>query len=65
MPLLPVKKMQVYNNNLRSTSGGGNDSWESGVVHPDLMLEDLVRIFHPEVHVNNEFYYYKKLKREE
>ncbi len=26
-------------------SGGGNDFWESGAVRPDLVLEDLVRIF--------------------
>lgn len=60
---LPVlKRSQVYNNNLRSTSGGGNDYWESGVVHPDLILSDLVKIFHPELVVNKDFYYYKKIE---
>jgi len=62
--LQSVRKLQVYNNNLRSTSGGGNDYWESGVVHPDLVLSDLVKIFHPELAVNNEFYYYKKLSHD-
>lgn len=57
-----VKQSQVFNNNLRSTPGGGNDYWESGVVHPDLALLDLVTIFHPEVAVNRDFYYYKKLR---
>ena len=56
-----VKKSQVYNNNLRSTPGDGNDYWESGVVHPDLILSDLVRIFHPEVAGNGGFHYYRKL----
>ncbi len=56
-----VKKSQVYNNNLRSTPGGGNDYWESGVIHPDLILSDLVKIFHPELSVNKEFHYYKKV----
>jgi iron complex transport system substrate-binding protein len=56
-----VKKSQVYNNNLRSTSAGGNDYWESGVVHPDLILADLVKIFHPEMSGSGAFYFYKKL----
>jgi iron complex transport system substrate-binding protein len=56
-----VKKSQVFNNNLRSTTGGGNDYWESGVIHPDLILSDLVKIFHPELSVDKEFYYYKKV----
>jgi iron complex transport system substrate-binding protein len=57
-----VKKSQVYNNNLHSTPVGGNDYWESGVVHPDLVLKDLVRIFHPELSVNENFSYYKKVE---
>ena len=59
-----VKKSQVYNNNLRSTPAGGNDYWESGVVHPDLMLADLVKIFHPEVAGGGGFHYYRKLMKE-
>jgi iron complex transport system substrate-binding protein len=57
-----VKKSRVYNNNLHSTPGGGNDYWESGVVHPDLILKDLVRIFHPEVFLDKDFSYYKKIE---
>ncbi len=52
---------QVYNNNLRSTPGGGNDFYESGIVNPDLVLRDLVKIFHPEL-VEEEFTYYQRLK---
>lgn len=51
----------VYNNNLRSTAAGGNDYFESAVVHPDLVLRDLIKIFHPSL-VNEEFVYYKQLK---
>ena len=40
---------------------GGNDYWESGVVHPDLVLRDLVKIFHPEL-VPEEFVYYRRLE---
>lgn len=37
-------------NNIRTTTPeGGNDFWESGAVRPDLILEDLVRIMHPDI----------------
>lgn len=51
----------VYNNDLRTSGTGGNDYWESGTVHPDLVLRDLVKIFHPEL-VPEEFVYYRQLK---
>lgn len=35
----------VWNDNKRLNAKGGNDFWESGVVHPDLLLRDLVGIF--------------------
>ena len=61
--ILPaVKKRMIYNNNLHSTPAGGNDYWESGVVHPDHVLFDLARILHPELPGRKEFYYYKKLE---
>ena len=34
----------VWNDNLRVNEKGGNDIWQSGVVHPDLILADLVSI---------------------
>lgn len=51
----------VYNNNARATAAGGNDFWESAVVNPDIVLRDLVKIFHPEL-VEEDLVYYKKLK---
>lgn len=51
----------VYNNNARTNAAGGNDYFESGVVHPDLVLRDLVKIFHPKL-VEEDFVYYKRLK---
>lgn len=56
-----LRNGDVYNNNARTNAAGGNDYWESGVVHPDLVLRDLVKIFHPEL-VEEDFVYYKKLK---
>lgn len=43
-----LREGKVYNNTLRSNPGGGNDYYESGSVRPDLVLQDLVSIFHPE-----------------
>lgn len=51
---------EVYNNNARTTATGGNDYFESAIVRPDILLRDLVKIFHPEL-VKEDFVYYKKL----
>lgn len=55
------KNGNVYNNNARTNAGGGNDYYESAVVNPDIVLRDLVKIFHPEL-VQEECVYYKRLK---
>lgn len=54
----------IYNNTLRSTNGGGNDFWEGGAVRPDMILHDLITIFHPEIleYDNTGLYYYKEVK---
>lgn len=52
---------EVFNNNARTNAAGGNDYYESAVVNPDLLLRDLIKIFHPEL-VEEDFVYYKKLK---
>lgn len=51
----------VYNNTLRTNAAGGNDFYESAIIHPDILLRDLVKIFHPEL-VEEESVYYKQLK---
>lgn len=51
----------IYNNNVRTNPAGSNDYYESAVVNPDLVLRDLVKIFHPEL-VEKDFVYYKQLK---
>lgn len=56
-----VREKTVYNNNLRLTPTGGNDYWESAVVRPDVVLRDLIRIFHPEL-VPDSLYYYRHLE---
>lgn len=50
----------VFNNTRRANKAGGNDFYESGIVNPDIMLRDLVKIFHPEL-VEDSLVYYKVL----
>lgn len=52
----------VYNNNRRTNSGGGNDFYESGVIHPDVVLKDLIKVFHPEAFPGYEPVYFHRLK---
>lgn len=54
-----VREKRVYNNNARQTTQGGSDFWESGVVRPDVILQDLVTILQGN---EGELYYYKQLK---
>ena len=56
-----VREKTVYNNNLRTTPTGGNDYWESAVIRPDVVLRDLIHIFHPEL-VSDSLYYYRHLE---
>jgi iron complex transport system substrate-binding protein len=58
----PVRNRQVFNNNARTTPAGGSDFWESGVVRPDVVLGDLVKILHPEAAADSLYYYYKRLE---
>ena len=58
-----IARGSLYNNTLHSTPAGGNDFWESGVVHPDRILQDLIRILHPELLASEgDFYYYEALR---
>lgn len=52
---------KVYNNTRRSTPGGGSDFWESGAVRPQVVLQDLQHIFHPEWSPDYEPVYYEPL----
>lgn len=54
------KSGKLYNHCLKMTSDGGNDFWESGVVSPHLILEDLYHIFKDDSLFS--FHYYQKLK---
>jgi len=48
----------LWNNNARLGPNGGNEYWEVGVVHPEVVLADLIIIFHPELLPEHELVYY-------
>ena len=56
-----VQRGEVYNCDKRKVTGGGNDYWESGVVQPDVILRDLIKVFHPEL-ISEELVYYRKIE---
>lgn len=56
-----LAKGKVWNNNARMSPGGGNDYYESAALRPDLVLGDLIAIFHPEILPAHGFAYYRKL----
>lgn len=59
-----IRKGRLFNCNRRMSAAGSNDYWESGVMRPDVVLSDLVEIFHPELQPvdEEEMYYYQRLK---
>lgn len=60
--LLAVKRGAVFNNNAKVNEWGGNDYWETGVANPDLVLADLIRIFHPELLPEHELIWFQRLE---
>ncbi|MEG1837965.1 MAG: ABC transporter substrate-binding protein [Bacteroidaceae bacterium] len=56
------KEGQVYNFNKRTTPAGGNDYWESAIARPDLLLADMIKVLHPTLLPEHEFFYIQKLK---
>jgi iron complex transport system substrate-binding protein len=56
-----VQHGKIYNCDKRRVLGGGNDYWESGVVQPDVILRDLIKVFHPEL-ISEELVYYRKIE---
>jgi len=57
-----LQQGQVYNNDARLNAAGGNDFWESGIVNPDVVLADLIKILHPERLPEHELVYYRELE---
>ncbi|MCL1943222.1 MAG: ABC transporter substrate-binding protein [Candidatus Azobacteroides sp.] len=56
------KTGNVYSNMKRSTPSGGNDYWESAVARPDIILQDMIKVLHPELLPDHELFYLEKLR---
>lgn len=54
-----VANGRLYNNNAQVNANGGNAFYESGAAHPEVVLMDLVKIFHPELLPDHQLVYYK------
>ncbi len=52
---------QVWVYERRLTPSGGNDYWARSVSHPDLVLADLVKIFHPSLVADHAFEWYMQV----
>ncbi len=57
-----VQNKRVYAYHGRLTAGGANDYWESAVVHPDSLLADFIKLFHPELLPGHEWIYINQLQ---
>ena len=53
----PIQEDHLYNNNRITNDAGGNAYFETGPVEPDVILADLVSIFHPELMEHEPVYY--------
>ena len=60
----PVRDGNVWLYNRSNLADGGNDYWARGVTRPDLILADLIKIFHPELAKDHEFVWYKQVPAE-
>ncbi|WP_421919884.1 ABC transporter substrate-binding protein [Marinifilum sp.] len=58
----PFKTKQVYCYTKRMKESGANDWYESGVMQPDIVFKDVIKILHPELLPNYELHFFQKLK---
>jgi len=54
-----VKNGSIYHFDARTNEYGSLDYWQSGAIHPDIILADLVKILHPDLIPDHELYYYR------
>jgi iron complex transport system substrate-binding protein len=63
MAMLPLwQSGKIYQSSKRTGKNGSRDFYESGVANPDLVLADLIFIFHPEVLPGHKFVYYETVE---
>ncbi len=55
------KNHRIYTNNWRKGDKGGSEFLELGYLRPDIILQDLIKIMHPNLLDNKELYFHKNL----
>ena len=60
----PFQRGTVWLYNRIVSENGGNDYWSRGITRPDLILGDLIKIFHPDLAKDHEFVWYKQVPAE-
>jgi iron complex transport system substrate-binding protein len=58
----PFKTKQVFTYDARKGAKGGSEFLELGYLRPDIILNDLIKIGHPELLPNYTLYFHKKLE---
>ncbi|HRW09542.1 MAG TPA: ABC transporter substrate-binding protein [Caldilineaceae bacterium] len=58
----PFQNGNIWNNNKTQNANGGNDYYESAVANPDVVLADLISIFHPELLPAHETVYFQQMQ---
>ncbi|MEM6766269.1 MAG: ABC transporter substrate-binding protein [Bacteroidota bacterium] len=58
----PTKLGEVYANNLQMKVGSGNNIYEKGIMEPDMILADLIKLLHGGSLPEHSFQYYRKLE---
>jgi iron complex transport system substrate-binding protein len=56
-----LKTNRIFNNDAQLNPDGGNDYWESGILNPQVVLADLIKIIHPDRLPDHTLFYYRKL----
>ncbi len=56
------KENKLYNNDNKVNSSGANDYWKTGLTQPDLIINDLISILHPELLIDFKTNFYRHVK---
>jgi iron complex transport system substrate-binding protein len=61
--LKSYRQGQVWVYDLSITTPGANDYWSRSITRPDLILADLIKIFHPDLLPDHQFEWYAQVPR--
>ncbi len=56
-----IQNSTVFENNVRMNVNGGNDYYENGAANPQIILADLIHIFHPDLLPDHELVFFQHL----